>query len=532
MSRVPAVPVGHGADALPWTTLAELVDSAADRYGEREVFRDERHRAITFAQLSQLTRSIAAEFVAEGLRPGERVALMMANTLWWPVLWLSVVRAGGVVVPVNKTYRAADLSFVLQDSGARLVIADEQTSPVMQAVLGDCRSISVVYQVEPGSRSLLRVIAHGVAEPAKSGGPWEGVANLQYTSGTTGFPKACVLSEQYWLRAGWLAAEVAELGDDDTVLTAQPFSYIDPQWQSVMCLIAGSTLVILPRFSASGYWPAIREHHVTFAYVLGTMPVILFKQPASAVDTQHSLRLMLCSGIPVDLHRAFEQRWGVPWREAYGMTETGIDLAVPAEAQESVGSGIAGRVVATKRTRVVDQEGADVPINAVGELWLHGEPMMLRYHERPDETAAAIVNGWLRTGDLVRRDADGWVRVVGRLKDMVRRAGENIAAAEVEGVLAGHPDVAMSAVVPVPDPVTEEEVKAFVQLRGGEVDLTDTARSIASHAAAQLAKFKVPRWIEFVEAFELTPSERVVKSALRREDQRTGAFDVQEDRWL
>lgn len=530
MDRHVAVPAGCGADRLPWASLSELVDDAAGRHPQRMALRDEHHESLTFGQLAELTSAIASGLIAHGLRPGDRVALTMANSLSWPVAWLGVVRAGGVAVPVNKSYRSTDLSFVLRDSGASIVVVDEDTRPMVESVLESCPQVSLVCQVT--AKGAVTVSARGRGERGDDEGPWSGVANLQYTSGTTGFPKACVLSERYWLRAGWLAAEAGALGQDDVVLTAQPFSYIDPQWQTTMCLIAGATLVVLPRFSASRYWPAIREHGVTFAYVLGTMPVILYKQPPSPDDTAHRLRLMLCSGIPVDLHRAFEERWGVPWREAYGMTETGIDLVVPAAAAESVGSGIAGRAVATKQARIVTPEGLDVGQGHTGELIVRGEPMMERYHRRPEETAQTLRDGWLHTGDLAQHDGNGWISIVGRLKDMVRRGGENVAAAEVEGVLGSHPEVARTAVIPVPDPVTEEEVKAFVQLRDPSIDHTSAAQSIARHAGARLASFKVPRFIEFVDSFELTPSERIVKSALRRDDQRIGSFDVREDRWL
>jgi acyl-CoA synthetase (AMP-forming)/AMP-acid ligase II len=356
-------------------------------------------------------------------------------------------------------------------------------------------------------------------------------ANLQYTSGTTGLPKACVLSQDYWLRTGRLAAAVGQLRRGDVVLTSQPYSYIDPQWHTVMCMQAGATLVVLPKFSARGFWPAVRRHGVTWFYVLGTMPQLLYKQPPSEADREHRVRLVMCSAIPPQLHAELEERWGVPWREVYGMTETGIDLYVPPEASDSVGSGAMGGPVATKQVKVVDENGCQVPRGSRGELIIRGRPMMSGYHNRPADTAATIVDGWLHTGDLVYEDERGWHHMVGRLKDMIRRGGENIACVEVEHTLQQHPLVLGAAVCAVPDELYGEEVKAFIRPVPGAERCDGLARDLVAYARQRLASFKVPRFIEFVDDFPLTPSERVSKPELlaRKQDPRAGVYDATAD---
>lgn len=532
----PVVPAGSGADELVRVSVEDLVRHAGRRYGDKEFLRDDEGGRLSFAELDRDSAALAAELVRRGVRPGDRVALMMANSIAWPLTWLSIIRAGGIAVPVNKRYQATDLEFVLTDSGTRFVVAGSDVAGTVEAVvtascpavvavwgIGVCRSTPQVTTLWEASRDPQR---------ADDEDSWDGVTNLQYTSGTTGFPKACVLSNAYWLRLGWLAAEAAEMRTDDVVLTSQPYSYIDPQWQTMMCLVTGATLVVLPRFSARSFMSSVRQHAVTFIYVLGTMPVILYKQPEAPADKQHGLRMVLVSGMPPGLHAAFEQRWGVPWREIFGMTETGIDLAVPASATETVGTGAIGRPVATKQVAVAGPDGQHLPPGEVGELVVRGTPMLVRYHHRKRETAETIVDGWLHTGDLVRQDEQGWVYIVGRLKDMVRRAGENIAAAEVEGVISKHDAVEMCAVIGVPDPVMEEEVKVFIKPRDPSIDREETARSIADYTRRRLASFKVPRFIEFVEDFPMTPSERIAKPLLKRVDSRTGAFDTVDDCWV
>lgn len=532
----PIVRAGSGADELPWNRVEDLVRDAGSRHGAKEFLRDDEGGRLSFAEFERDSAALAAELVRRGVRPGDRVALMMANSIAWPLTWLSIIRAGGIAVPVNKRYQATDLEFVLTDSGTRFVVAGEDVADIVEAVVAaSCPGVAAVWSIDilrPTPEVSVRWEANPNPQRAADEDSWDDVTNLQYTSGTTGFPKACVLTDAYWLRLGWLAAEAAEIRGDDVVLTSQPYSYIDPQWQTMMCLVTGATLVVLPRFSARSFMASVREHGVTFIYVLGTMPVILFKQAEAPSDKEHGLRMVLVSGMPPGLHAAFEQRWGVPWREIFGMTETGLDLAVPMSAAETVGTGAIGKPVATKQVAVAGPDGERLPPGEVGELVVRGTPMLVRYHHRERETAETIVDGWLHTGDLVRQDREGWVYIVGRLKDMVRRAGENIAASEVEGVISKHDAVEMCAVIGVPDPVMEEEVKVFIKPRDPSIDRAETARSIADYTRRRLASFKVPRFIEFVEDFPMTPSERIAKPLLKQVHSRTGSFDTVDDCWV
>lgn len=324
-----------------------------------------------------------------------------------------------------------------------------------------------------------------------------------------------MLTHDYWTRIGWTCAGAAGLGPDDVLLTAQPFSYMDPQWNTVLALTTGAPLVVLAKFSASGFMRDVRRHGATFCYVLGSMPTLLFKQPAIPEDRDNRLRGVFCSAIPVALHAALEERWGAPWREVYGMTESGIDLFSSFDDTAAVGSGTLGHPVPTKQVRIVDADGAEVPAGTPGELTVAGAPMMLGYWNRPEETAQTLRDGRLHTGDVAVKDEHGGIRLVGRLKDMVRRGGENVAAAEVEAALERDDAVVATAVVAEPDDVLGEEVKAFVQLAAGVAEDRGAAEAIVSRVAERLARFKVPRYVEFVADFPRTPSERVSKPALK-----------------
>lgn len=495
-------------------TLPDLLARRAQDSADREFLRFG-ETSWSFAQIDAWTSRLAHRFIdVDGITPGDRIAIMLPNVVHWPVVWLAAQKAGAVVVPVNSSYQRADLAFVLEDSGARIVVTDEEHMGLVADVLkteDGLENVRVIDVADDGSESF-PASAPGVAADATF------LANLQYTSGTTGFPKACMLTQDYWTRLGWLCAATTGLGGDDVLLTSQPFSYMDPQWNVALALTIGAPLVVLPRFSASTFMADVRRHRATFFYVLGSMPTLLFKQPPSPDDRDNDLRMVFCSGIPVALHAELEERWGAPWREVYGMTESGIDLFSSFEDAAAVGSGSLGRPVPTKVACVVDPAdpaGAEVPDGEPGELVMSGLPMMSGYWNRPGATADALRDGRLHTGDLVVRLPDGGIQLVGRIKDMVRRGGENVACAEVEAALERDDRVVAAAVVAVPDDVMGEEVKAFVQLRDGVPADREVAQQVLETAGAQLARFKVPRYVEFVADFPRTPSERVSKPALK-----------------
>jgi acyl-CoA synthetase (AMP-forming)/AMP-acid ligase II len=513
-ARQPAVAPEQMADEPSVPTLTQLLARRAREMGNREFLRFG-DRSWTFAEIEAWTSRLAHRMrEVDGIRPGDRIAIMLPNDVQWPVVWIATLKAGAVAVPINCNYQRADLAFVLSDSRARLVFTDSERTDLVTDVLAgeaEMHGVCVVDVANDGSDPFPDT-PPGVAASAGT------LANLQYTSGTTGFPKACMLTHGYWVRLGWICAAATGLGDDDVLLTSQPFSYMDPQWNTALSLTVGAPLVVLPRFSASTFVADVRRHRATFFYVLGSMPTLLFKQEPSPDDRDNDLRMVLCSGIPVALHAQLEERWGAPWREVYGMTESGIDLFSPFDDLTAVGSGSIGRPVATKQARLVDPAGPageEVAVGTPGELLLAGVPMMSGYWNRPDATAEVLRDGWLHTGDLAVRRPDGGIHLVGRIKDMVRRGGENVACAEVEAVLERDERVVAAAVVAVPDDVLGEEVKAFVQLRAGVLADRDTAQLLLEQAGTQLARFKVPRYLEFVADFPRTPSERVSKPALK-----------------
>ncbi|EID54984.1 ATP-dependent acyl-CoA ligase [Saccharomonospora xinjiangensis] len=503
--------------------LVGLLRHAATAWPDKDalVF-DATGERLTFADVADRVETLAGSLHALGVRRSDRVAVMLDNRPEFPLLWLALARLGAVLVPVNTNYRELDGEHVLAHSGARFAVAGEQFAELLRTI---APKTSVERVLTPAE------LPEGSEPPPYEPAP-ELPTNIQYTSGTTGAPKGCVLPHSYWTTlAGGLVSHFPNIGADDMILTAQPFHYIDPQWNVALGLASGATLVVLDRFHPSTFWEKVREYGVTWFYCLGLMPTLLLRMPPSDADRHHKVRAVSASAIPKNLHADLERRWGAPWFEAFGMTETGGDIRMyPGDHDDTVGTGCLGRPAPCREVMIADDLGRPVPRGQDGELLVRGVGLMHGYHDDPEATAAAFRGGWFRTGDIARMDEQGLVYYVGRTKDMIRRSGENIVADEVERALALHPAVRTAAVLGVRDDLRGEEVKALVVLTEGH-DITPD--ELAEHCGTKLAYFKVPRYWAFVDSLPLTASERIAKGELRKAgaDTPEGSYDRVEQRW-
>jgi crotonobetaine/carnitine-CoA ligase len=371
--------------------------------------------------------------------------------------------------------------------------------------------------------------AKGRTPPAVAVDP-DDLMNIQYTSGTTGFPKGCMLSHRYWLV---LSKSMFEMWATpiDRIYCGSSWFYMVPQRMILNAAFAGGAALFIPRKpTAKRFMPDVRQYGCEYIAVFEAV----YKQPAHPEDANNTLKVANIFALSKENQADFQNRFGVLAQEAYGMTEIGPGTHVPMhEILATTGTGTCGVASPFREVMVADENGNQVPTGALGEVCVKGPGILHGYYANPKANEESFRNGWFRTGDQGRMDARGYLYIVGRFKDMVRRSGENIACREVEWVIRSMPEIEDAAIVPVPDPYRGEEAKAYIQLMPGKTPEDVPPARIVAHCMAQLAPFKVPRYWEYRADFPRTDSQRVQKRELIAEkpDLRVGAYDAQDKVW-
>ena len=523
------------AEPLPATdyhvlaeAAAEVPDTVAWNFFDAGV-------KATYRQVRDDVNRLAGALHETGVRRGDHVAVMIPNVPAFPTTWLALGRIGAVMVPVNVRYRSHDLDYVINDARVTWMVVHGECLPIVEAMahrpegLTDARIIVVEGSGDGAHHDYDTLLADGDPdfEPVEPVGPQD-LMNIQYTSGTTGFPKGCMLRQCYWTATRKIAARRDGIRYHN-ILAAQPFYYMDPQWLMLMAFYHRGTVHVAAHPSATRFMSWVREHGIQFCI----FPEAVYRQPPDPRDGDNDLRRVNVYGLRRTVHADLERRFNVRARECFGMTEIGATLFCPLEAVETVGSGSCGIPGPWREAKVVDDEGVEVPRGEMGELVIRGPNIFLGYHDKPEANRDSFFGDWFRTGDLFRQDEEGWFYIVGRKKDMVRRSGENIAAREVESVLIGIDGIADAAVVGVPDALRGEEVKAYIVLEDGVSQEVMPPERITALTGEQLAVFKVPRYLEYVDELPRTPSMKIAKGVLReaKDDLRQGSFDRVDGIW-
>jgi acyl-coenzyme A synthetase/AMP-(fatty) acid ligase len=437
----------------------------------------------TYAEALQSVRRIAGRYRAAGYGAGHRVALRLPNCPEFLLHFLALNSLGAAVLPVNPDYRAAELDYVLAHSEASAVI----------------------------TRDLLES-----PPPAPGPGKAEECA-LLYTSGTTGTPKGCLLSNFYFLNAGRRYLEEGGLcalrEGEERLITPLPLFHMNAlAVSSTAMILAAGCVVQLDRFHPKTWWRDVAESRATIVHYLGVMPAILLSQERSSLDRAHRVRFGYGANANPKDHAAFEARFGFPLIEAWAMTETGGGAMIAASREpRHVGTRCVGSPAPDLEIRFEDGTG-ELLVRRKGSDPRRG--FFSGYLKDPAATEEAWRGGWFHTGDALRRGEDGQLHFVDRRKNIIRRAGENIAALEVEAALADHPSVAQVAVIAAPDPLRDEEVLSFVVLQQGTRPSLEAAVSIQDHCLERLAYFKAPGYVAFIDALPTTSTNKVRKAAL------------------
>jgi acyl-CoA synthetase (AMP-forming)/AMP-acid ligase II len=476
---------------------------------------------ITYGQAGEQVEELRHRYNAAGYSHGATVALLIENrpAFFWH--WFALNALGVAILPINPDLQADDLAHQFTIAEPDLVVAlPEHHDLIRAAGMSEDRIIAPDIPVVPCRTKVDRDY-----------GEQEDPCALLFTSGTTGKPKCCVLSNDYFIRlARWYinqggAAVMREA--EEVILTPLPLFHMNALACSALgAILLKSTLVPLDRFHARSWWNTVAESGATIVHYLGVMPAILLKLPGEPAERAHCIRFGFGAGVDPRHQVAFEERFGFPLIEAWAMTETGGGaVTTTAGGDRHVGQRCIGYPAPGMDYRIVEDEGAAAQEGLPGELLVRAqgdEPrrgFFTNYLKDPEATDQAWTGGWFHTGDVVRKGPDGALYFVDRKKNIVRRSGENIAVVEVEGVLQNLDEVAGVAVAPVPDDIRGEEVFALVKLHDGVPDLADVpakAEELARACAEQLAYYKVPGYFAFVEHLPTTATQKLQRAEIRR----------------
>jgi crotonobetaine/carnitine-CoA ligase len=515
-------------DALvesPWGKSDLAIGAQLDERAkgdDRVVYAKIDGRELTIGELAAMVNRAANGLASAGIRRGERVPIMLANHLDHVIVFFAMLKLGACMVPVNIHLRGEGLKYILKHSDARFMIIDGRFAEAIDPLLADLPPASVIWRERAGAGSDLgSILAHADCATRACLVEPDDVITISFTSGTTGLPKGVMVTDRMLRTCANAAARLCELKEGDVLYAWEPLYHIGGSEVLVMAVQHRVTLAMVERFSVTRFWSDVRRLGCTHIHFLGGVLALLLKEPPQPDDRDHPVRIAWGGGCPVEVWRAFEDRFGVPIRECYGMTE--CSSFTTQNLSGKIGS--IGRPLPWFEVRIADDEGRQLGPGQRGELVVREKVagvLMRGYFNNPEATAATLRDGWLYTGDVGRYDEEGDFYFLGRKKDSIRRRGENITAFEVERIANEHPCVAESAVVGVRNEISDEDVKIFLRLKpGASLDPLDFIR----WAESRMAHFQVPRYVAFVDAFAKTPSERIRKEVLSREA--AGIFDLE-----
>ncbi len=461
---------------------------------------------------------------------GDRVAILCGNRPELMRLFLGCAWLGAVSVPLNAAARGLQLQHMLGNSGAKILAIESELLEALTTIDLSALPLERIWIIggtgQGGAPSFKSIVVEAlpaatIEVPAAEVGPGD-LLTILYTSGTTGLSKGvCCPHAQYFWWGAWTGWQLG-VREGDVLHTPLPLFHTNALNCFFQALLHGATQVVEQRFSVSGFWPALAQSGATVTYLLGAMVPMLMSRPPSAAERGHKVRVALAPGVPANYHAPFTERTGVIPLDGFGSTESNIIIA---SFENDRKPGTMGRLLPAFDARIVDDDDNEVPDGEAGELILRAdEPFAFAtgYFGMPEKTVEVWRNLWLHTGDRVIRDADGFYRFVDRMKDAIRRRGENISSYEVEQVLISHPAVAMAAVFPVASDLAEDEVMAAIVLKDGA---RASEEELMRFCDGKMSYFAIPRYIELVETLPRTENGKVQKFKLRQRGRSASTWD-------
>jgi carnitine-CoA ligase len=478
---------------------------------------------LSYAEFDAQVNRAANMLHALGIKHGDKINLHLPNCLEFLLLWFGAAKIGAVIMPTNVASPAAELEYLVSHSESRLIFTTRAYLDVSEEVRRRCAGVQALVLCDapaadssyPHLPTLLT--EHEAVAPTANLSPLDEAAIL-YTSGTTARPKGVMVTHANYIYAGETVAKAIRLAPEDRHLVVMPLFHGNAQYYSTMStLVAGASMALMARFSASRYFDCCIAHECTVASLFAAPIRMLLAQPRRSEHKRNRLRVVIFAQSVTEAELAqWHERFGAPLLQLWGMTETmGPPLMNPIEFERrnmSMGLPVMGYEVG-----LVNEAGDPVPPGTTGQVVVRGEAgstLMKGYFKNPEATAQTLRNGWLWSGDNARQDEDGYFHFVDRAKDMIKRAGENVAASEVEAVILQHPKVFDCAVIGVPDEMRDEKIKAVVVAREGQrLD----ADEVINWCRERLAKFRVPELVEFRRELPRTAVGKIQKHILRRE---------------
>ncbi|MGD8191463.1 class I adenylate-forming enzyme family protein [Brevibacillus ginsengisoli] len=503
-------------------TISALLERAAQQRPDKEAIYDLKRR-LTYRELQAEAEALACALVQRGVRKGDRIGVCLPNWHETVTIYFAAARVGAIVVPFNTRYRAHEVAYIVQNSGAKIVFVgiefDENIGIDLIDPLVD-QVVSVRFDKENlENYQSLRLQGHGQTPPVVEIDPAEDVFSILYTSGTTGFPKGAMLTHQNLLYTGKRTAENLECSADDVFLVVVPLFHVFGLVSCLMtAMICQGKLVLQERYRAQQALDLIEQEKITVHHAVPTMFILELNHPHFATYDLSSLRtgIIAAAPCPAETVKELRERMGINICVSYGATETSAALTCTLLNDEEINVlETVGKAVPGAEIKIVNDLREPVGIGEVGEIACRSLGVMRGYFEAPEQTSQALdADRWYYTGDLGTMDENGYVRIVGRKKDLIIRGGYNIYPKEIEEILYQHPKIMEAAVVGLPDSVMGEIICAAIRLKPG---CEATAEAIEAYMKSLLADYKIPNRIEFVEGFPVTASGKIQKVKLKDE---------------
>jgi crotonobetaine/carnitine-CoA ligase len=509
------------------TSLATFAQEQASRYGDRSLALVDGVN-VTYAELAESSAQISTGLKSLGIIPGDRVAIMMANSAEFLYTWFGILGAGAIEVPIHDAARGDSITYILETTGAKALVVDSLHAQYVAEQAGKVQTLEHIIVAGDGSAiekptvDYAELFRYGASEPVVRKG--SDPASILFTGGTTGPPKGAVLPHGHNLNLAKNLVGLFGYTSDDVLYTAFPLFHANAKYVSFLtAMAAGARVVIDKRFSATNFWDTCREHGVTAFAGMGEMLRILLKREPSERDKDNPVRMVIGAAASADLIEEFEDRFDLTTLDVYGLTETGPAAACTWDANRR---GSMGRPTPWYEVAVVDEDDLPVEAGEVGELIVRPRMphvMMVGYWGNPEATLKATRNLWFHTGDRVAQDDDGYLWFKERDSDSIRRRGENVSAWEVERIFADHPDLLEATVYGVPAELGGQEVMLAAVPKEGR---TVTPEQLLEYCEGKIAHFAIPRYVRFVKKLPRNHAQRVLKHVLKADGTRVdGVWD-------